>query len=307
LLIIAAILPLVIIMPTGPLVYFYVKAILDPSFKLNKKTRIHFYSTVLDFVPYVTMAILVLGAILGLIDPKKAESWNQFTDTYNMYVDIPRWISLTVYLVFTYKLLLKYQGKQQLLFTWAKRFTVGFGIFTVIWLFHLIPYSIPSLSNELLGSVGWYPVYMPLIVLIYWLGIQGAIISFKDFKRNSKESQLTTKVIQDTSAALEKAMKQDRLFLNPTLKLKDVVDHIGIPQKTISSVLNQHLGKSFNEYVNSYRVEEFKVRLLSENSNQLTITGIAFECGFNSQATFQRTFKAFTNLSPKEFQQKHSK
>ena len=190
---------------------------------------------------------------------------------------------------------------------WAKRFTLGLGVFAIILLLFLFPYIIPSLSNALLGSVGWYPVYLPLIILIYWLGINGYIISFKDFKKNTKESQLSDRVIQETSKALEEAMQKDRLFLNPTLKLKDIVEHINVPQKTISSVLNQHLGKSFNEYVNSYRVEEFKTRLLSENSNHLTITGIAFECGFNSRATFQRTFKAFTNLSPKEFQQKHSK
>ena len=102
-------------------------------------------------------------------------------------------------------------------------------------------------------------------------------------------------------------MIKDRLFLNPNLKLQDIVNHTNVSQKIISAVLNQHIGKTFNEFVNSYRIEEFKSRLLGENDQNLTITGIAFECGFNSQATFQRTFKAFTQLSPKEFQQKHSK
>ena len=72
-------------------------------------------------------------------------------------------------------------------------------------------------------------------------------------------------------------------------------------------MLNQHLGKSFNEYINTFRIEEFKHRLLAENSENFTITGIALECGFNSQATFQRTFKAQTNQTPKEFRQAHLK
>jgi AraC-like DNA-binding protein len=98
------------------------------------------------------------------------------------------------------------------------------------------------------------------------------------------------------------------MFLDPELTLSHVVKATGIRQKTISAVLNQHAGKSFNEFVNQYRIEELKKRLLKSQSH-LTITGIAFECGFNSQATFQRTFKQFTGVSPTEFlaqQQKKS-
>lgn len=308
-LIIAAVLPLVIIMPIGPLVYFYVKAILNPDFRLQKKHRPHFYTVLLDLVPYLMYTVLILGSLFGLIAPDSTESWSIFGDAYNMYVDIPRWISLVVYLFFTYKLIAQHPQKERnpVFFVWAKRFTIGFMVFTAIWFLHLIPYIIPSLSDPLLGAVGWYPLYMPLIVLIYALGINGYIISFKDFKKTASESQLSEELIEKTKKSLESAMAKDRLFLNPALKLNDVVKHINIPQKVISAVLNQHLGKSFNEYVNGYRIEEFKSRLLGENSQNLTITGIAFECGFNSQATFQRTFKAFTKLSPKEFQQKHAK
>jgi len=75
----------------------------------------------------------------------------------------------------------------------------------------------------------------------------------------------------------------------------------GFTQKIISAVLNQHLQKSFNEFVNQYRVNEFKEKIQSPQTNNLTIAGIALECGFNSQATFQRTFKEITGKSPSEF------
>ena len=102
-------------------------------------------------------------------------------------------------------------------------------------------------------------------------------------------------------------MKRDRLFLDASLKLSHIVKHTGSSQKVISTVLNQHLGKSFNEYVNEFRVNEFKTRLLNPKYRHLTITGIAFDCGFNSQATFQRTFKSVTKLSPSEFREANSK
>jgi AraC-like DNA-binding protein len=75
----------------------------------------------------------------------------------------------------------------------------------------------------------------------------------------------------------------------------------GIPQKTISAVLNRHLQKSFNEFVNEYRVNAFKAKVVQPELSHLTIAGIALECGFSSQATFQRTFKEMTGKSPSAF------
>jgi AraC-like DNA-binding protein len=61
------------------------------------------------------------------------------------------------------------------------------------------------------------------------------------------------------------------------------------------------LNKSFNEFINEYRIEEVKKRLLEKGNEHLTIAGLALECGFNSQATFQRSFKNATGVSPKEY------
>lgn len=65
-------------------------------------------------------------------------------------------------------------------------------------------------------------------------------------------------------------------------------EQTGIAQKVISAVLNQQLNKSFSEFVNEYRITEVKKRLLEPQRDNLTIVGLAYECGFNSQSTFQR-------------------
>lgn len=306
--ILEAIIPLVIIMPIGPLVYFYVKSILNPKFKIQKKHRPHFYSILLDLIPNFVVILYIIGGFFGLLPSENNYQLDDFIGTYNLYIDIPRWLSLVIYIWITLKLINTHNDiKNPTFVKWAKRFTIGFSIFSTIWIFHLIPYSIPSLSNQLLNIAGWYPVYIPLIILVYWLGINGYIISFKTYHKTSKNQILSKNTIHKTIAILEKIMTEERLFLKPTLKLNDIVQQSQISQKTISAVLNQHLGKSFNEYVNTFRVEEFKHRLLSENSENFTITGIALECGFNSQATFQRAFKAQTNQTPKEFRQAYLK
>ena len=141
--------------------------------------------------------------------------------------------------------------------------------------------------------------------MIYWLGIKGYIVSQRQnvpYKKNAvTASILPSETVEGAIILLTKAMEVDHLYLNPALNLSILAQHSGLAQKIISAVLNQHLHKSFNEFINKYRVAAFKERMQRPESNQLTIAGIAMECGFNSQATFQRTFKELTGLSPSAF------
>jgi len=114
----------------------------------------------------------------------------------------------------------------------------------------------------LVSSLGWFPIYIPLTVLIYWLGINGYIIGNKTKRVTYTKVKLESYLIEKTLLTLDDAMQKDSLYLNPSLKLNDVVTHTQIPQKTISAVLNQHLNKSFNEYINEYRIEEVKSKLV---------------------------------------------
>lgn len=289
------IVPLVIAMPMGPLIYFYVQSLQSPSFKLNRSHRIHFYSVIIDLLPSLIGIVFVLGALLHWIDKSDFSKWGNFLDSYNTYADFPRWLSATVYIGLAWKKLREFRQLDAA--AWPKQFVIGLGIFQIVWLLHLVPYLIPSLSDALLDWVGWYPIYIPLAVMVYWLGFNGYLKA----RPQTNTKTLDPSVVSSTMDALQKAMQQDRIYLNPELTLSEVVRATGIPQKTISAVLNQHQGKSFNEFVNEFRVMEVKNKLLKSGNAHLTITGIAFECGFNSQATFQRTFKQFTGVSPTEF------
>ncbi|WP_299768204.1 helix-turn-helix transcriptional regulator [uncultured Dokdonia sp.] len=306
---IQAIVPLVVIMPVGPLLYFYIRALLHPEDTLSKKDKRHFYTVILDVMPHIVFFILILGGFFGILDGTALNTFSDWVDDYTTYVDIPRWVSLVVYLWFSYALWKKQslQEKETASAKWAKRFFIGFTLFASIWALHLIPYSIPTLSGYVLTTVGWYPVYIPLVILVYWLGINGYIIGYKAISKKSTALVISSEDITHTVQRLEQLMNEEQWYLNATLKLQDVVQHTGIPQKTISSVLNQHVGKSFNEYVNTYRVAEFKQRILDPENAHLTITGIAYDCGFNSQATFQRVFKKMTQQSPKEFKESQVK
>ncbi len=301
----ADIIPLVVIMPLGPLIYFYIKASAEPSFKISRKQRPHFYSTVIDFVPALIVIGYVIGIVLKLIKNNPGPV-GEFIDTYNVYADIPRWVSLTVYLWYSARYLssIKKSGNLPPNMQWLQQMVRVFTVFQGIWLLFLIPYIIPRYTNKLLDAVEWYPLYIPMALLIYWLGIKGfmaAQTSPAEKKAVAALPVLSPAAIQQAALALVKSMEADTLYLNPALTVDAVAQRTGLPAKTISYVLNQHLQKSFNEFVNHYRVEAFKVKMQQPGADNLTIAGLAFDCGFNSLATFQRTFKQVTGMSPTAF------
>jgi AraC-like DNA-binding protein len=295
--------PMIVIMPMGPLIYFYIRSFSDPAFIFKKKYRRHFYPVLIDIVPQLTVIIYVAGLIFKWF-PKNDAPWGLFIDQYNMYSDIPRWISISIYLWAANR----YLKSQAHPIPWLTQFVKIFTAFQVIWLCYLIPYEIPKYSNRLMDLVNWYPVYIPLSILIYWLGIKGYMASQtrSEFGKPKKPASLDQILGEEVITKLRKVMEEEKLWMNPALNLSLLTKHTGIPAKTISTILNQHLNKSFNEFINRYRIDAIKARLLSAQDKNLTIAGLAYECGFNSQPTFQRAFKSIQGESPSEFLLKHA-
>ena len=96
-------------------------------------------------------------------------------------------------------------------------------------------------------------------------------------------------------------MQEEKLYLQPELNLSDIVNRLKTNISILSGVVNSAFGKNFNDFVNEYRVNEFKERIYLPENKNITLLGIAFDCGFNSKATFNRAFKKFTGKSPKDF------
>ena len=305
-------LPLIVTMPMGPLIYFYAKALLDPEFRLGRREKWHFYPVVIDLGSQLIGWVFIIGILLGIFYSEDNASWANTMDAYDTYADIPRWVSITIYLWLTHRLLSNQTRLETTLAAdqrqhhigWLKPLVKAFFIFQFIWLLYLIPYIIPATRNALLDTFGWYPIYIPIAILIYWIGFRGYFHAQKSFIQNNRKvpaNLLPTETANETIHLLQKAMAADQLYLDPELTVEKLSRHVGIPAKIISAILNQHVQKSFNTFVNGYRVAEVKKRLLDPASQSSTLVGVAFDCGFNSQATFQRAFRSETNQSPKEF------
>jgi len=105
---------------------------------------------------------------------------------------------------------------------------------------------------------------------------------------------------------MQQYMLSAKPFLNPELTLQDLSAKLNIPKHQLTMLFNNHLGKNFFEYINEYRIEETKLRMLDPAYEHLTLVAIAYECGFNSKSTFNTFFKHATGLTPTEWRKKNT-
>lgn len=118
-------------------------------------------------------------------------------------------------------------------------------------------------------------------------GVGKAVSSYRD-----------KQVDQELLDKIEAIMADEKLYREMGFSRESLANKLQVGEHVVSKTINQHFGKNFNEYVNSYRVDEAKRRLTQESTS---VTAIAFEVGFSSIASFNRVFKAQTGCSPTEY------
>lgn len=96
-------------------------------------------------------------------------------------------------------------------------------------------------------------------------------------------------------------MKTKKPFLNPELNLTSLSTSLLVSPEYLSSTLNSRLNLNFYDFINHYRIEEFKTECLKPQNKEFTILAIAYNCGFNSKATFNRVFRNATGCTPSEY------
>ena len=86
-------------------------------------------------------------------------------------------------------------------------------------------------------------------------------------------AKLTDSTIQSYVGQINSLMSREKLFLNENLSLKDVASALNVDQNLISHVLNSHLGKTFHDFINEFRIEAVKAKIVDPAWNHLTILG----------------------------------
>ena len=115
------------------------------------------------------------------------------------------------------------------------------------------------------------------------------------------------KVDEEECAAIVKRMQEyldrERVYKNADLKMKDLADVLHLSAPKLSQVFNLYLGQNYYDFINDYRLAEFK-RLIEEGEyKRYTITALSEQCGFK-KSNFFSTFRKVEGMTPAEYLKK---
>ena len=306
----------VLIFPIPVFFYFYFRFLATGAKSYQKWDYMHAIPTLLAFVVVLfsylkegeAKPILTSGATLDF-------ARTSFYFIFCQSMTVLLYAKLSFYSIFDLKLEV-YDAYSNLIEKeqkWLKRtilgmFVVGFlGILSSALglkaMYHPV-FDFSTISNYV------YVFFGAIAIAFYWISYK-AIQQPELFRpytdlTNKKEkyshSALTSKNAKSLAISLTDLMSEQQLFLQPNLKLTDVATQLNISTKILSQLLNQYFQQSFYDFVNTYRIEAAKTKLIDPNFTHLSIQGIALESGFKSKSTFYSLFKKVMGMTPAQFQ-----
>ncbi len=179
---------------------------------------------------------------------------------------------------------------------WLQLLTFGLGfVWAVVIVFH----------NDIMVFAG----AVVFVFLIGFFGVRQANIFItrtdgpesEDQKKKYTKSGLTDDAAGALHQRLKDLMAAEALYKKSDLSITDLSTRLGVHPNSLSQVINQREGRNFYEFVNMYRLEEFKRLVAAPGSQRLTLLSLAYDCGFSSKTSFNRFFKKATGQTPSEY------
>jgi len=126
----------------------------------------------------------------------------------------------------------------------------------------------------------------------------------KSSKESLKPKEKSREVIIDDEkvrAVLKglKRLEQQEFFLNTECSLRSMAKKVKTNATYLSKIINTHKGLSYNDYINSLRIDYAVNRLKNDKKfRSFSIKSIATELGYKSDYSFAKHFKSKTGINP---------
>ncbi len=203
---------------------------------------------------------------------------------------------------------------------WLKNMNIAALIMTVMTVFFLFGILKGILSGQLLNNIYFSLISIFAISLGYWGLKQKRIFSFVQPKGKLSESEIheenqqiqkRSNPIYDFNPSATKDietllnfMKEEKPYLDSDLNIGILANKLNLHSHQLSKYINNYFNKNFFEFINDYRIDEFKKLIANPKNKNYSIIGIAFDAGFCSKATFNRIFKNATGTTPSQYRKK---
>jgi len=302
----------------GVLLYYYVATVTNQTPKRKGQILLHFVPSILTYL-YLISFFIKSGAEKTEIFKSGGEGY----EVFQLVLLIAVFISGIIYVIWS-SLILKWHKKrirnefsniEDINLNWLRLLIYGLG---AVWMIVILT------ENDSLIHTG----VSIFVILVGFFGIQQKNIfttreeisidtnSKKEDKLEQKstpqieeekpkgkylKSGLTDEKAEQFYIRLLSLMTEDKVYTNSELSLSELARMLDINPNYLSQIINEKENKSFYDFINSYRVEEFKRLISNPKNRQFTLMAIAYDCGFNSKSSFNRYFKKMTDLTPSQY------
>lgn len=302
----------------GPLLWLYIKSLTDQYFRFKP-------IYLLTLLPFVMMVVQQSFQIYSLPTSQKIEYIQteefKYSFSYPFFVMLIAitpifYFSIGLRLINNYKKKIEEYFSQTIgidlkwlnliLISWISLSIFVNTFFVIDLFFPIAPFGLMQFLSFVIAAIyvvfiGFFGLKQDNIFLTRTinLNLEKTIVHQPDsYSKPLKEDE------KEFIQSLLKYMCEQKPYLQPEITLKGLSDELNVSSEYLSEIINADLNKNFFDFINYYRIEEFKNQSKSEKNKHLNIIGIAFNCGFNSKATFNRVFKKATGLTPTEYMNK---
>jgi putative ABC transport system permease protein len=278
-------LPLQLSLALGPLLYLYVLKRTQPDYTFRRNDWLH-------FIPVVAEQVF----------------WAKPVLPFFIVISIVIYLYLSQRLIERFYRRLKFNGGERYRneFRWLHRLLAVFGWLWLLW----IPYASVDyfVYQGQLAIQACYPLYILLAAQLLRIGVVAYLRPEVSIHPTSSPSVKSPPVERKEKGAwLKKVVKENRYYEDPELSLSLLADKLDLSPHELSRIMNTILKKSFNDFINEYRVADVVQKMQDPAYDRITLLGMAYDSGFNSRTTFHRIFKKVTGKSPAEYKAEHKK
>ncbi|MGI9541672.1 MAG: helix-turn-helix domain-containing protein, partial [Cyclobacteriaceae bacterium] len=298
-----SLLPLKLFFLVGPSVYLYVSHSVGSVHSLKQ--------ILLHYAPQMAAIIINFVLLLAGISPVSS-----LFSLYDIYIlGFLAQLHAIVYLILTFGLIAKYKQRMKNNLSAISHETTAWLRKLILFVFLLLAlmtaYVVVSLLVPGLILNNYMFIYWLLAcIFVYWISLsvynQPDLVQVAEDPPGPANKRVQPDRLNPYLEAIRLSMDKDQLFLKPELTRLALAQHLKITPNTLSHILNKHLGKSFHDFINEYRVNEVKAKIRDAKYLHYTLEGIAYECGFNSKSTFNAIFKKMAGKTPREYKKEVS-
>ncbi|MEX0686950.1 MAG: helix-turn-helix domain-containing protein [Balneolales bacterium] len=297
----------------GPMLYLYIVYSLKPDQKFTWRFFAHFIPFVLSYLYMIRFFFFYSAEQKVMVNHGEVNDFSIF-----MGVSLIAFcISGIIYPLLSYRMLGQhrrlinenYAYEEFINLNWLKYCIWGIGVIYLV-------AALSSILREGLGlEVGInldmviYSFVIGFIFLLGYFGIRQQGI-FTDVVEVDKIAETAGEYrrsgLKEEDAGFHHSkllglMNNKKPYLEPKLTLNMLAGELDISLNHLSQVINQHEDKNFYDFVNGYRVEEFKKRVSDRANSNYSILAIAFDSGFNSKSSFNSVFKRISGETPSDY------